>query len=339
MHRRCRIGALLAAAVFGATLGPAARASAVPAISGSDADLWSAASPGVRYVLTTDEGNRKIAWTLEETDPGEDGPTPGGSRSGNSRSPVTVLLPDIGDGTFRLVARDREREPARRAFLVNRTPPAIRVTQPTEGWTVVQGTAAAAAYSCNAAISCAGTVAPGAPLDTSRVGATAFRVDASDAAGNSTVVQTTFRVLAPNAPGPAPPVPAPPMPATPAPPVLPAPTTPGIVTLRAGAGPPPLNAARLLPHLNGVVTSRRPVLRWPAIVGARFFNVQVFRLRPGAPPSKVASLFPRTNTVRPPRDRLRDGGRYAWRVWPFMRGGFTAAPLGLSLFSVHLGRR
>ncbi len=81
------------------------------------------------------------------------------------------------------------------------------------------------------------------------------------------------------------------------------------------------------------------MLRWPAIVGARFFNVQVFRLRPGAAPSKVASLFPRTNPVRLPRDRLRDGGRYAWRVWPFMRGGFTAAPLGLSLFSVHLGRR
>ncbi len=187
-------------------------ASAVPAISGSDADLWSAASPGVRYVLTTDEGNRKISWTLEETEPGADGPMPGGSRSGSSRSPVTVLLSDIGDGTFRLVARDREREPARRTFVVDRTPPAIRVTQPAEGWTVVQGVAAAAAYSCNGAISCAGTVEPGAALDTSRLGAATFRIDASDAAGNSAVVQTTFRVLAPDSPVPAPPVPAPPVP-------------------------------------------------------------------------------------------------------------------------------
>jgi hypothetical protein len=133
--------------------------------------------------------------------------------------------------------------------------------------------------------------------------------------------------------------PVPPEPATPAAPAPPAPTTPGIVTVRAGAEPRPLNAARLLPHLNGVVASRRPVLRWPAIVGARFFNVQVFRLRPGAAASKVASLFPHRNVVRLPPGRLRDGARYAWRVWPFMRGGFTHAPLGLSLFSVHLGRR
>jgi hypothetical protein len=342
MHRRCRIGALLAATVCGATLGLAAPASAVPAISGSDADVWNAGSPGVRYVLTTDEGNRKISWTLEETQPGADGPVPGGSRSGSGRSPVTVLLPDIGDGSFRLVARDREREPARRTFVVDRTPPVIRVTQPAEGWTVVQGVAAAAAYSCNGAISCAGTVEPGAALDTSRPGPATFRIDASDAAGNSAVVQTTFRVLAPDSPVPAPPVPAPPVPpepATPAAPVPPAPTTPGVVAVRAGAGPRPLNAARLLPHLNGVVASRRPMLRWPAIVGARFFNVQVFRLRPGARASKVASLFPKTNRVRLPRGRLRDGGRYAWRVWPYMRGGFTAAPLGLSLFSVRLGRR
>jgi hypothetical protein len=103
--------------------------------------------------------------------------------------------------------------------------------------------------------------------------------------------------------------------------------------------PRPLNAARLLPHLNGVVRTNRPVLRWPAIVGARFFNVQVFRLRPGAPAAKVASIFPRANRVRLPPRRLRDRGRYAWRVWPFIRGGYTAAPLGLSLFSVRIARR
>ena len=240
MNRRRRVGALpAAAAVCGAALGLAAQASAVPAISGSDADVWNAASPGVRYVLTTDEGNRRITWTLEETEPGADGPVPGGSRSGSSRSPVTVLLSDVGDGTFRLVARDREPEPARRTFVVDRTPPAIRVTQPAEGWTVVQGVAAAAAYSCNGAISCAGTVAPGAALDTSRLGPATFRIDASDAAGNSAVVQTTFRVLAPDAPVPAPPVPAPPVPPEPATPAPPPATTPGVVAVRAGADPVP----------------------------------------------------------------------------------------------------
>ena len=61
MHRRRRVGTLPAvAAMCGAALGLAAPASAVPAISGSDADVWNAGSPGVRYVLTTDEGNRKI---------------------------------------------------------------------------------------------------------------------------------------------------------------------------------------------------------------------------------------------------------------------------------------
>jgi len=96
------------------------------------------------------------------------------------------------------------------------------------------------------------------------------------------------------------------------------------------------NAARLVPHLNGVVASRRPVLRWPAIASARLYNVQVYRLRPGAEPAKVASLFPRINRVRIPPGRLVHRARYAWRVWPFMRGGYTATPLGLSIFSVDL---
>jgi hypothetical protein len=336
VQRRRRAGALLVAAC-GACLAIAAPAGAVPAISGSDADVWNAASPGVRYVLTTDERNRRISWSLQEIDAGEDGPVPGGSRSGRSRSPVTVVLPDIGDGTFRLVARDRDDRPARRTFVVDRTVPTIRLTQPAQGSTVLQGAVVAAAYSCTGAISCAGTVAPGAPLDTSRPGDAAFRVDASDAAGNSAVVQATFRVVAPDPIVPAPPGPTPPNPPAPAAIVPPAPTTPGVVTARARTGPRPLNAARLLPHLNGVVTSGRPVLRWPAIVGARFFNVQVFRLRPGAAAAKVASIFPRTNRVRLPPGRLRDRARYAWRVWPFMRGGYTAAPLGVSLFSVRLG--
>ena len=62
----------------------------------------------------------------------------------------------------------------------------------------------------------------------------------------------------------------------------------------------------------------------------------MFRLRAGAEPAKVASLFPRVNRVRIPPGRLVRGARYAWRVWPFMRDGYTVSPLGLSIFSVSL---
>ena len=72
---------------------------------------------------------------------------------------------------------------------------------------------------------------------------------------------------------------------------------------------------------------------------ARLYNVQVFRLRPGARALKVASLFPRGNRVRIPSDRLVDGARYAWRVWPFTRTGYSTGPLGLSIITVDLGRR
>jgi hypothetical protein len=107
------------------------------------------------------------------------------------------------------------------------------------------------------------------------------------------------------------------------------------VTVQPGT-PRTLNAGRLVPHLNGVVHTARPTLRWPAIVGAKLFNVQVFRLRSGRAPHKVASVFPKRNRVRLPPRRLVDGARYAWRVWPYMRNDYTAAPLGLSLFSVRL---
>ena len=61
------------------------------------------------------------------------------------------------------------------------------------------------------------------------------------------------------------------------------------------------------------------------------------KARAGAQPAKIVSVFPRTNRVRVPPKRLKSGGRYAWRVWPFIRTGYTRTPLGLSIFSVRLG--
>ncbi len=326
--RRGPASRVLACAVAGgATLGLAATAGAVPVISGSDADVWNAGSPEVRYVLTTDEGNRRITWTLEEIEPGGDGSS--ATRSGNGRSPVTVTAP-AGDGTFRITALDRDLLfPVRRRFVVNRTPPTVRIVRPVNGFSVPQGGSAVAEYSCAGAVSCAGPVASGGLLDTSRPGPATFRVEAADAAGNTVAAETSFLVVAPTAPGPA--VPAPPGPAAPAAPVVP----PATVVVATRERPlPARNAGRLVPRLNGVVATRRPVLRWPAITSARLYNVQVFRLRAGAEPAKVASLFPRVNRVRIPPGRLVRGARYAWRVWPFMRDGYTVSPLGLSIFSV-----
>ena len=147
-------------------------------------------------------------------------------------------------------------------------------------------------------------------------------MSAADAAGNTATSQVDYLVLAAGEAAP------PPRTARePAPPPRTAPEP-------AGVDGPRHHDGRLLPHLNGVVATPRPVLRWPARTGAQLYNVQVFRLRVGAPPAKIASVFPRTNRVRLPPDRLRAGVLYAWRVWPFMRGGFTPKPLGLSVFSV-----
>jgi hypothetical protein len=340
--RRRRRGGLPAAAVLGgaAALALASTAAAAPSITGSDGDVWNAGSPEVRYVLTTDVPAREISWTIQRL--------PGGGgglfapRAGQGPSPVTLTLPGDAEGTFRITARDLL-FPVRRTFAVDRTPPAVRIVRPADGARITQGTVARADYACTGAVRCAGSVPSGALLDTSRPGPAALRVDAADEAGNATVAQAAYLVVAPpTTPAPTPPGPSDPPPA-PDPGVGSAgsatgtPLPPWTVQLRART-PRTMNAARLRPRLGARVASRRPVLAWPAMSRARLYNVQVFRLRPSARAVKVASLFPRANRVRIPPGRLVDGARYAWRVWPFTRTGYTSGPLGLSVFSVALGR-
>ncbi|HTI35374.1 MAG TPA: hypothetical protein VL422_16980 [Miltoncostaea sp.] len=299
----------------------AGTAGAVPVITGADTDTWNAAAPSVAYVITSSAGgNGRITWTL--TGPvASGGPGPSTPTSGNGRSPLTVSLPNLADGSYTLTARDRDlfNPTARRLFAVDRTPPAATIAQPANGAVVAQGAALFADFMCLGATACTGTAADGAAIDTSSPGVFSFRVDAADAAGNTARAVASYEVLAPGQTG------GTPTDTTPTPPKVTLPRT--------------INAGRLLPRRNGVVRTTRPVLRWPARKGARLYNVQVFRLRLGLPPAKIASLFPRSNQVKVPAKRLRAGIRYAWRVWPFMRTGYTRAPLGLSIFSVDLRRR
>ncbi|HMN99560.1 MAG TPA: hypothetical protein PKD59_09110 [Miltoncostaeaceae bacterium] len=311
--------AAVAAVCAVAAAAVAGTAGAVPSITGADTDAWNAASPSVAYVITTTVGNGRLTWTLDGPAAGG-GPGPGAPVSGSGRAPLTVGLPGLRDGTYTLTARDRDllSPTARRTFVVDRTPPAVSIAAPTDGTVVDRGAPLVARFSCADATACTGTVADGAPLDTSNPGVGSLRVDAADGAGNTAAAVVSYRVLAPGE--------------TARVPVEAAPTPSKVVP------PPTINAGRLLPRRNGVVRTTRPVLRWPRRVGARLYNVQVFRLRAGAEPAKVASLFPRTNSVRVPPKRLRGGVRYAWRVWPFMRAGYTRVPLGLSIFSVNLRR-
>jgi hypothetical protein len=100
---------------------------------------------------------------------------------------------------------------------------------------------------------------------------------------------------------------------------------------------PTRNPARLRPRAGARVATARPLLRWTgAPAAARLFNVQVFRASSGGLRlRKVHTAFPATARYRlPRRARLTPGACYVWRVWPFVHGGFTQAPLGVSHFCV-----
>jgi hypothetical protein len=80
-----------------------------------------------------------------------------------------------------------------------------------------------------------------------------------------------------------------------------------------------------------------PTLRWRAVGGARYYNVQIFR---GA--RRVLNAWPARPRLTVPQDVLDQGRTYVWVVWP----GFGtrsrpryASPLGRSSFAVTLRPR
>lgn len=93
---------------------------------------------------------------------------------------------------------------------------------------------------------------------------------------------------------------------------------------------------RLRPAAGAVVATRRPVLRWTAGPrGTSAYNVQVFEVA-GTRLRKVRSRYPAgTRLALTPRDALRPGRCYVWRVWPYTGRTYTAAPLAVSDFCVR----
>lgn len=322
---------MAAAAV--AALAPGA-ALAAPVISGADTDVWNRAAPTPSYTVRTGEPGDSLVWSVDAD--------PTSLREG--RSPLTIDLPDLADGVHRLlVAQFGEDglERAARTFRIDRTPPSVTIARPALGDTVSLGGILTADYACAGAVRCTGPVPSGDPVATGTAGAATFTVTAVDDAANETVASATYTVLvppaAPVAPAPdtsadtSPPtataqaVPPPAPPAAPPAATAPAtrPTAPPLVTVNAGI---------LRPAAGTLVGTRRPLLRWRARPGASLYNVQVFRVRGTATPVKVLSAFPRRNRLRVPARRLVPGGRYIWRVWPFVGARYLARPLGISNF-------
>lgn len=292
---------LVRGAAIGASAVLAAPAAAAPSISGADTDVWNMGAPDVTYVLTG-VAPLRIYWTVP------------GVGSGSGASPLTVTLPGVPDGRYTLVAGDATGS-SRRAFRVKRTPPAVVINSPTPGARVPVGSGLLASYSCAGAQSCTGPVASGAPLDTSRLGPVAFRVVASDDAGNSAAASADFVVVDPAAGG------------SKSPPALRPP--------RGSSAPPTINARALRPRARTILGTRRPMLAWTPRRGARLYNVQVFRLR-GSAATKVLSAFPSAARLLVPAGRLVWGERYLWRVWPYLRHGYPRTPLGQSYFTLRL---
>jgi hypothetical protein len=315
----CFLLAAVACAIY------AAPAFGAVTISGSDDDVWNATTTPT-YTITGSSAGAEIRWLLVG-----DGTVPRDNdlkRAGPS--PLTITLPDLSDGDgYRLFAAQvvdhrRDLVLVRRRFAVDTTPPRVQVDTPAPGAVYAQGQKVEADYRCDERL-CAGTVPDGGLIPTATPGVQAFRVTATDRAGNVVTVQRDYTVGGP-APGPLTPAPL-----VPTPPVTGAAPP---VTGEPGALPPPENARRLRPRLGAKLVSTRPVLRWKARKDAKLYNVQVFRLV-GKQLIKVLSAFPRANHVRVPAGRLTPGATHVWRVWPMVGGQFTPKPLGISNFEVR----
>ena len=105
----------------------------------------------------------------------------------------------VGDKTFTVTAfHNGFPLTASVRYTVRDTAPEVSIRTPAEGATYAVGQGVRAAYSCAdpALVSCVGTVANGASLNTASLGAKRLRVTAVDATGNRATVTHRYRVVA-----------------------------------------------------------------------------------------------------------------------------------------------
>jgi hypothetical protein len=287
---------------------PALTASATPSFA------WTGTRVSSTWTLTDAAGRAVQTASLA---------TPGGS--------ATVAALADGAYVFRVVQRNlrgRTSPQAQQAFTVDTSPPAplaidalqdATLPSPTRTfrWSPIE----AGGASTWRVLGAGGTTVQG-PVRTLEAAATVgplpagpyvFEVRGEDAAGNAGPWQPEpFAVVPPPAAGPT-------------------------VAPSSRERLPTRNPARLRPRAGARLDTARPLLRWRgAPAGARLFNVQVFRASSrGLRLRKVHTAFPAADRYRlPRRARLTPGACYVWRVWPFVGGGFTQTPLGVSHFCV-----
>jgi hypothetical protein len=302
---------LSAASVLVALLLVPAVGAAAPTISGADGDAWNASETPASYVITGTAPGALISWQLEAAGAAVPGV------AGAGASPLTVTLAGAPDGALTLAAtQSLPLDPGRaaRAFTIDTAPPTVAVARPAGGAVYARGERVTADYACAGAATCAGPVAPGAPIDTSTGGPRSFTVIATDAAGNTAQQRIDYRVTA---------APAPPVQTLTLPP--------------PGGGPaslPARNPSRLRPSLGISLPFREPVLGWTRVGTARLYNLQIFRVRNGKA-TKILSEFPTRTLFRVPAGRLAWGERYVWRVWPLVGNRYAPAPHGQSWFEIR----
>lgn len=326
----------LTAAALAASAATATAMPSIAPVAGGD-DLWGAQETP-EYVITASQPDRSVNWEVERSG-GED-------PEGEGPSPLVARIEGLPEGRYKITAREqRDSRPTRRRFTIDLTPPAEPlVVSPAADATYDRGQVVLAAYTC-AEGACEGSVPVGEPIDTSTPGTFTFSVAATDPAGNVTVATRAYTV----APGPptaaaaggaaspdAPPAPGGTPPPAPTPLAQPTPTGTPAARLR----PVLLHARLLKPRAGASFAALRPTLRWKPRRGTVLYNVQVFRLD-GMRLRKVLSAFPRVTRYRVPKNRLKRGQRYVWRVWPYLgrAKGFTPRPLAVSFFDVRPRRR
>jgi hypothetical protein len=133
----------------------------------------------------------------------EDGGSGVASCTGTVANGAAVDTSSVGDKSFTVNAADNAGNPASTTVtytVVDRAAPEISIASPADGAVYGFGDRVLADYSCadqpggSGVATCTGTVANGAPVDTSSFGTHTFEVHATDGAGNAATKTVTYSV-------------------------------------------------------------------------------------------------------------------------------------------------